>query len=232
MRRVVGCHTAPLLAAILLAGCGALKAPGGTGPGAEPVATPGATPGARQGDGVPAARPAPAPRAVPAAPRVAPEAVPRGERIPQGAPNVPYEIRGEIYEPAKSDEPLVETGIASWYGQPFHGRRTAIGEVYDMHTLTAAHKTMPLPSYAVVRNLSNGREVLVRVNDRGPFIAGRVIDLSLAAAKRLRISGIARVEVRRLTHAEIRTGAWKLPPAAVAGDGPGPANRPSVIASR
>ncbi len=154
--------------------------------------------------------------------------MPRSERIPQGAPNLPYQIRGEVYEPARNDEPLVETGIASWYGQPFHGRRTATGEVYDMHTMTAAHKTMPLPSYALVRNVNNGREVVVRVNDRGPFIAGRVIDLSLAAARRLRISGIARVEVRRLTHAEIRTGVWKLQSQTVASAEPETRHRPAA----
>jgi rare lipoprotein A len=131
--------------------------------------------------------------------------------IPQGAPNVPYEIKGETYEPEAADVPLTETGIASWYGKPFHGRRTATGEVYDMHAMTAAHKTMPLPSYALVRNPRNKREVVVRVNDRGPFKPGRVIDLSHAAARKLGISGIAPVEVRRLTHAEIRSGTWKIP---------------------
>lgn len=138
--------------------------------------------------------------------------MPRVEPIRQSAPNVPYEIKGESYEPAASDVPVVETGIASWYGQPFHGRRTANGEVYDMHAMTAAHRTMPLPSYAKVRNVANGREVVVRINDRGPFKKDRIIDLSLAAAKKLRIGGLGRVEVRRLTHDEIRTGAWKAPP--------------------
>jgi rare lipoprotein A len=104
-----------------------------------------------------------------------------------------------------------ETGVASWYGEPFHGRRTANGEVYDMHTMTAAHPTMPLPSYALVRHLANGREIIVRINDRGPFVGGRVIDLSLAAARRLGIEGIARVEVVRLTHDDIRHGRWRDP---------------------
>jgi rare lipoprotein A len=92
----------------------------------------------------------------------------------------------------------VEHGIASWYGRPFHGRRTASGEVYDMHALTAAHRTLPLRSYVRVRNPANGREVVVRVNDRGPFVRGRVIDLSYAAARRLGIAGIAPVDVLRL----------------------------------
>src|SRR6185436_16301542 len=95
--------------------------------------------------------------------------------------------------------------------KPFHGRRTASGEVYDMNAMTAAHKTMPLPSYALVRNPANGREVVVKVNDRGPFAKGRVIDLSRAAARKLGISGVAQVLVRRLTHDEIKSGSWKLP---------------------
>ena len=154
--------------------------------------------------------------AKPAPRRDPPDAVPRVVAIPQRAPNVPYEIKGELYEPENEDVPLVESGIASWYGHPFHGRRTATGEVYDMHAMTAAHKTMPLPSYAVVRNPRNKREVVVRVNDRGPFKNGRIIDLSRAAARKLGISGIAPVEVRRLTHAQIRSGAWKLPPQRIA----------------
>jgi rare lipoprotein A len=185
-----------LAATALLAGCSALVLPPQLPP---PVAAPPPVP-------APIAA-APAPIAPP------PDAVPRVDRIRQGAPNVPYEIRGEGYEPEHGDVPMVETGIASWYGRPFHGRRTATGEVYDMHAMTAAHKTMPLPSYARVRNPANGREVIVRVNDRGPFKPGRIIDLSLAAAKRLRITGIAPVEVTRLTHAEIRSGAWKQRPA-------------------
>jgi rare lipoprotein A len=192
---------AGLLAAAALAGCGSLRLPTLPWPGSgEPAALPSPPP--------PAAPPV---AAKPAPRRDPPDAVPRVVAIPQGAPNVPYEIKGELYEPENADVPLVETGIASWYGRPFHGRRTATGEVYDMHAMTAAHKTMPLPSYALVRNPRNKREVVVRVNDRGPFKDGRVIDLSHAAARKLGISGIAPVEVRRLTHAEIRSGAWKLP---------------------
>ena len=102
-------------------------------------------------------------------------------------------------------------GTASWYGPGFHGRKAASGETYNQNAMTAAHKTMPLPSYALVRNPANGHQVVVKVNDRGPFIKGRVIDLSRAAARKLRIGGVSRVEVRRLTHAEIKTGSWKLP---------------------
>jgi rare lipoprotein A len=147
----------------------------------------------------------------PLPPPVAQDARPRVERLNSGPPNHAYEIKGERYAPENSDVPMIETGLASWYGKPFHGRRTASGEVYDMNRMTAAHKTMPLPSYALVRNPANGREVVVKVNDRGPFIKGRVIDLSRAAARKLRIGGVARVEVRRLTHADIKTGSWKLP---------------------
>lgn len=190
---------AALLVAAVLAGCGSLRLPALPWPApAEPAVAP----------APPVAPPAvakPAPRRDP------PDAVPRVVAIPQGAPNVPYEIKGESYEPGSADVALFETGIASWYGRPFHGRRTATGEVYDMHAMTAAHKTMPLPSYALVRNPRNQREVVVRVNDRGPFKPGRIIDLSHAAARKLGITGIGTVEVRRLTHAEIRSGSWKLP---------------------
>jgi rare lipoprotein A len=137
------------------------------------------------------------------------DAVPRVERIAAGYPNRPYAIRGVGYKPKNSDVPLREVGIASWYGKPFHGRPTSTGETYNMHAMTAAHPTMPLPSYARVRNLSNGRSVIVKINDRGPFYGKRVIDLSYAAARKLRIAGTAKVEVVRLTHDEIRSGAWR-----------------------
>ena len=200
-----------LLAAGLLAGCSSLRLP------SLPLPWPASPPAAAPAAEAPPPAPARAAATPPAAPRPhPPDAVPRVSAIPQGAPNLPYEIKGELYEPLAEDVPITETGIASWYGRPFHGRRTATGEVYDMHAMTAAHKTMPLPSYAVVRNPKNRREVVVRVNDRGPFKDGRVIDLSHAAARKLGISGIAKVEVRRLTHAEIRSGTWKLPQQRVA----------------
>ena len=153
----------------------------------------------------------PPPVAKPAPPPIAQDARPRVERINNGPPNHAYEIKGERYEPENTDAPMYERGLASWYGKPFHGRRTASGELYDMNAMTAAHKTMPLPSYALVRNPANGRQVVVKVNDRGPFVKDRVIDLSRAAARKLGIGGVARVEVRRLTHEEIKTGAWKMP---------------------
>ena len=134
-----------------------------------------------------------------------PDAEPRVEPIRIGGPNKPYEVLGRRYEPLTTDAPLQQSGGASWYGRKFHGRPTASGEPYDMYAMTAAHKTMPIPSYARVRNPANGREVIVRINDRGPFADGRIIDLSYAAASKLGLlAGVAPVEVRRITHAEIR----------------------------
>lgn len=108
----------------------------------------------------------------------------------------PYEIDGVWYYP-KEDSDYRETGIASWYGRPFHGRKTANGEVYDMNTLTAAHKTLPMPTYVRVTNLENGRALTVRVNDRGPFVHGRIIDMSRRGAQLLGFEdeGTAKVRV-------------------------------------
>ncbi|MBK9686080.1 MAG: septal ring lytic transglycosylase RlpA family protein [Betaproteobacteria bacterium] len=145
-----------------------------------------------------------------------PDAVPRIEPLRVGGPNKPYEVLGRRYVPMTADLPLAETGLASWYGRRFHGRPTSSGEIYDMYAMTAAHKTMPIPSYARVRNPVNGREVVVRINDRGPFADGRVIDLSYTAALRLDLlRGVAPVQVQRITHDEIRAGlvaASPLPP--------------------
>jgi rare lipoprotein A len=139
-----------------------------------------------------------------------PDAEPRVEPIRAGGANKPYEVLGKDYSPKRSDDAMTERGLASWYGKKFHGRRTASGEPYDMYAMTAAHKTMPLPSYARVRHLKTGREIIVRVNDRGPFHADRVIDLSYTAALKLGVlRGVAMVEVERLTNEDIRTGAWK-----------------------
>lgn len=108
----------------------------------------------------------------------------------------PYTINGERYEPLSSHEGFVQSGIASWYGSDFHGRTTSNGEVYDMHAMTAAHKTLPLGVYVKVRNRDNGREAVVRINDRGPFVAGRIIDLSYSAAKVIGIVGSGTTPVR------------------------------------
>ena len=117
---------------------------------------------------------------------------------------------GHDYVPATRDLAFSERGLASWYGVKFHGRRTASGEVYDMYAMTAAHPTLPIPSYARIRNPANGREILVRVNDRGPFHPGRIVDLSYAAAVKLDLlRGVAPVELDRITFEDIRTGAWR-----------------------
>ena len=109
----------------------------------------------------------------------------------------PYQINGIWYTPAE-DPAYNKTGIASWYGRPFHGQRTANGEIYDMNTLTAAHKTLPMPSYVRVTNLENGRSLILRLNDRGPFVNGRIIDVSYRAAQLLGFSekGTARIQVQ------------------------------------
>ncbi len=149
-----------------------------------------------------------------------PDATPRLEPIRAGGPNKPYEVLGQAYTPLQGDPPLVQRGLASWYGRQFHGRGTANGETYNMYAMTAAHKTMPLPSYARVRNPANGREVVVRVNDRGPFHSDRVIDLSYTAALRLGLlGGVAPVEIERITYEAIRTGAWRAPAMPGLGDG-------------
>jgi rare lipoprotein A len=163
-----------------------------------------------------------------------PDAVPRIEPLRSGGPNKPYEVLGRSYTPIEGDRALREAGLASWYGRKFHGRPTANGERYDMYAMTAAHKTMPLPSYARVRNPANGREIVVRINDRGPFVAGRIIDLSYSAALKLGVlGGVAPVEVERLTHDEIRAGTWQggrsvAEPTAVAVELPAAAEPPAV----
>ena len=139
-----------------------------------------------------------------------PDAEPKLEPIRKGGPNKPYEALNQRYEPMTADLPLVERGLASWYGKKFHGRPTSSGEVYNMYAMTAAHPTMPIPSYARVRNPKNGREVILRINDRGPFHRGRIIDLSYTAALKLDVlHGVAPIEVERITYEEIRSGAWK-----------------------
>ena len=139
-----------------------------------------------------------------------PDAEPKIEAIRSGGPNKPYEVLGQNYTPMTQDRSFSERGLASWYGRKFHGRRTASGEVYDMYAMTAAHPTLPLPSYARIRNPANGREVIVRVNDRGPFHKGRIVDLSYTAALKLDLlRGVAPVELERITFAEIRSGAWR-----------------------
>lgn len=123
-----------------------------------------------------------------------PDAQPRAEPIHRYA-NRPYEALGKSYVPLTTPGNYKERGIASWYGKKFNGQRTSIGEVYDMYAMTAAHPTLPIPSYARVTHLANKKSVVVRVNDRGPFLHNRIIDLSYTAAHKLGILGAGSGEV-------------------------------------
>jgi rare lipoprotein A len=159
----------------------------------------------------PARQPAPAAPAAPTTvlPRNAPDVYQIPDAVPREEPrsafgNPPfYVVAGHRYVVLPSASGYVERGVASWYGTEFHGLRTSTGEPYDMFAMTAAHKTLPLPCYARVTNLSNGRSVVVRINDRGPFVANRIIDLSYSAATRLDMirNGTAFVQVEVLTPA-------------------------------
>jgi rare lipoprotein A len=152
-----------------------------------------------------------APSTPPAGLASTPDAEPRIEAIRGGGgTSKPYTVLGRSYVPIADDRPFKETGLASWYGSKFHSQSTASGEPYDMYAMTAAHKTLPLPSYVRVRNMANGREAIVRVNDRGPFHDDRVIDLSYAAAAKLDLlRGVAPVEIERITNQEIQAGTWR-----------------------
>ena len=137
---------------------------------------------------------------IPASIESTPDAVPRIEAQSRGTSR-PYVIFGKRYVPLTGERAFRQEGRASWYGRKFHGNKTANGEIYDMYAMTAAHPTLPIPSYARVTNLSNGKSVIVRINDRGPFHPGRIIDLSYAAAWKLGYiaAGSAQVEVELLT---------------------------------
>ena len=128
-----------------------------------------------------------------------PDAVPQAEPFHRYA-NRPYVVLGKSYTPLAAPGNYKERGIASWYGKKFHGQPTSTGEIYDMYGMTAAHTTLPIPSYVRVTNLGNGKSVVVRVNDRGPFLHERIIDLSYTAAHKLGIigSGSAAVEVESI----------------------------------
>jgi rare lipoprotein A len=123
-----------------------------------------------------------------------PDAIPRAEPLHRYA-NRPYKALGKEYTPLTSVGNYKERGIASWYGKKFNGQRTSIGETYDMYAMSAAHPTLPIPSYARVTNLRNHKSVVVRVNDRGPFLHDRIIDLSFTAAHKLGIIGVGSAEV-------------------------------------
>jgi rare lipoprotein A len=170
--------------------------------------------------------PAPVP-AIPAAPLPAPpadigaipDALPRPEpRSAHGNPPF-YDVLGQRYFVLALADGYLERGVASWYGPTFHGGNTSSGEPYDMYAMTAAHKTLPLPTYARVTNLKNGRSVVVRINDRGPFVANRLIDLSYTAAAKLDMlrEGTTLVEVRALTPGvpDVLTRSAQSPPPAL-----------------
>jgi rare lipoprotein A len=172
MRHPERCLAVGLCAGLFMAGCTALRPEKPAAPPA-PVA------------GKPVAKPAPAPTPAP---------------VPSTGNPPFYEVFGERYFVMPSSAGYRQTGIASWYGKDFHGKRTSSGTIYNMYEFTAAHKTLPLPSLVRVTNISNGKSVVVTVDDRGPFVKGRLIDLSYAAANELDIvrAGTGKVEVEAL----------------------------------
>lgn len=129
-----------------------------------------------------------------------PDAIPKVEVKSRGGNPRSYEVFGKTYYVLASSEGFTQRGTASWYGTKFHGNKTSNGETYDMYAMTAAHKSLPIPTYVEVRNLSNGKKIIVRVNDRGPFHDGRIIDLSYAAAAKLGTltNGTSSVEIRAI----------------------------------
>ncbi|MGR9106647.1 MAG: septal ring lytic transglycosylase RlpA family protein [Gammaproteobacteria bacterium] len=142
-----------------------------------------------------------------------PDPVPRAEPKSKYGNPPSYVVWGKRYYVMNESKEFVERGLASWYGSEFHGRRTSSGEPYDMFAMTAAHKTLPLPSYLQVRNLENGRTIVVRVNDRGPFHDDRIVDLSYTAAKKLDLieHGTGFVEIRDITPSEPARGPRAVP---------------------
>jgi rare lipoprotein A len=177
---------AALVASALLSGCG-------SAPQRETVSKPSPTRGGGYYlDDGPGANP-------PADLEAIPDAVPRVEAI-RPATSRPYTVMGRSYTPMTALEPYKARGIATWYGRRYHGKPTSSGETYDMYAMTAAHTTLPIPSYARVTHLASGRSVVVRINDRGPFVEGRIIDLSYTAAHKLGVlaGGSAMVEVETL----------------------------------
>lgn len=165
-----------------------------------------------------------------------PRVVQLGERAPKGGGTYrvgnPYTIAGRTYVPQEATDYSAE-GIASWYGEDFHGRLTANGEIYDMESISAAHPTLPIPSYVRVTNLANRRSVIVRVNDRGPFHRDRVIDLSARAAQMLGFQdkGVARVRVEYVARASLAGSDDRKLAATLSHDGPAPSPSQVRVAS-
>lgn len=173
-----------------------------------------------QDDGPPRFRKGPDPSRVP-------DAVPRHEPLSRTG-NAPYTALGQRFTPMRDAAGFRQVGYASWYGRKYHGNRTSSGEVYDMYAMTAAHPVLPLPTYVRVRNLGNGRQAVVKVNDRGPFLRNRVIDLSYMAARKLGIveTGTAKVEVTAVFPGD----APAPPPDRRLASGPAPAAEPRPVA--
>ena len=180
---------AALVLLLVLSGCGSFSRKEEPAP-AAPQPAPGK--GAYYKDDGPGANP-------PANLAAIPDAVPRAEPLHRFA-NRPYQVFGKDYVPLARVAPFKEAGVASWYGRRYHGSATSSGEKYDMYAMSAAHPTLPIPSYVRVTNVANGRSVVVRVNDRGPFHSDRIIDLSYTAAWKLGYveAGSARVEVEAI----------------------------------
>ena len=185
------------VSAVLFSACSTAPAPGvriepPAQVGKPPASTPSTRPGGYYQDDGPGKNPPPNLGAIP-------DAEPRPEPLNKFA-NRPYTVLGHSYTPDVSGEPYKAQGIASWYGRKFHNQRTSSGEIYDMYAMSAAHPTLPIPSYARVTNVKTGKSVIVRINDRGPFHSGRIIDLSYAAAYKLGIAqaGSGEVEVESI----------------------------------
>jgi rare lipoprotein A len=167
-----------------------------------------------------------------------PKVVADGQPIPKGGGTYrtgkPYTIAGKTYVPLDKPQGFREEGIASWYGDDFHGRLTANGEVFDMHSVSAAHPTLPIPCFARVTNLNNRRSIVVRINDRGPYHGNRVIDLSVKTAQALDFhrNGVAKVRVEYVGPASLEGSDDKLLLATLRTDGqPAPAPSPVMVAS-
>jgi len=213
VRRAMSALVAVALA-FALAACGSApsRGPAGGDPAARDGATPApvAAPAARRGGGY-YKDDGPDDTPPPGLDRIA-DAQPRAEPMHRFA-NRPYNVFGQNYVPATERRPFRERGMASWYGRRFHGKPTSSGEPYDMYAMTAAHPTLPIPSYVRVTHVASGRTVVLRVNDRGPFHPGRIIDLSYAAAHRLGYvnAGSAMVEVEAILADEVDMVAAALP---------------------
>jgi rare lipoprotein A len=221
-----------LLALLALGGCGttAHRPAGPPAPSAGPTPAPGAPagPGATSRRGGYYMDDGPGEGAPPNLEQT-PDAVPRNEPILKTAANRPYVVFGRTYSPDTAAKNFRQRGVASWYGRKFHGQKTSSGEAYNMYGMSAAHPTLPLPSYVRVTNLANGRTVIVRVNDRGPFHSERVIDLSYTAALKLGYvgQGSTQVEIEQI---QADGSALPPPPVLVASAPAAPVRPPPAAA--